>query len=416
MRALINISTQERSWADNYFPDRSLYTLSLAAKPLGEYYLDLCSRLEVEAVRILDFNYDWDWAQHLQTGRRWLCQVDYRGCRCEKDYLKLLQRNQDFCRDNEILLLQGFVFLNYNLKSLNKEIFAAALEVDCPTEGAYLLSQGKCLQLPLTYTPIDSIRKFFDLNFEVLQNDSCYSLPSYKVEDGILTGMNDVIMPGVEISGPVLLGDNVCLERGCVLAGRVIIGKNVIVDSGCHLESCIIAENSYVSEEMELIHKIVCRQQIIDPLTGGSLFFEDSLFVSDLRNNMSFCPLCILEYLVALLLLIMMTPVYWAWALQRAISKRNHRSWFYKLSLDRYRGLKQVIRLRRRLVGNALPVENAAVFCYSDRFSMRRNNIQKGLDDSYFRIHDSIYQRFSIVVRAYLNRLFLMDLELPKEH
>ena len=49
MKALININTQESSWAGQYFPDHSLYTLSVAAKPLGEYYLDFCCRLEVEA-------------------------------------------------------------------------------------------------------------------------------------------------------------------------------------------------------------------------------------------------------------------------------------------------------------------------------------------------------------------------------
>lgn len=413
MKALININTQESSWAGQYFPDHSLYTLSVAAKPLGEYYLDFCSRLEVEAVRILDFNYDWDWGQHLQAGRRWPCQVDYRGFRCENDCDRLLRLNADFCRDDEVLLLLGFVFLNYDLKVLNRGLLAAAREVEKPVEGVYLFSRGKYLQLPVPCSPLDSIRRYFDLNFAVLQNDSCFSLPSYKVEAGVLTGMNDVIMPGVEISGPVLLGDNVCLERGCVLSGEVIIGHHVIVDSGCHLQSCIITENSYVAEEMELVGKIVCPQQIIDPLTGSSLLLEDSLFVSDLRNNMSFCPLCVVEWVAALLLLLALTPLYLGWLLYQACGGSTG-AWFYKLSLDRYRGLWQVLGLRRRLVGNALPPETAAVFCYSDRFSMHRNQFQQGLDDSYFRIHGSFYQRFSIIVRSFINHLFLMDFEIPK--
>ncbi len=413
MRALININTQESSWADQYFPECSLYTLPVTGKPLGEYYLDFCSRLGVEAVRILDFNYDWDWAQRLQTGRRWPCQVDYRGFRCEKDCGRLLHLNADFCRDGDVILLLGLVFLNYDLKTLNSSLFAAAREVEKPVEGAYLFSQGKYLQLPIPCLPLDSIRRYFDLNFEVLQNDSCFSLPSYKVESGVLTGMNDVIMPGVEITGPVLLGDNVCLERDCVLAGKVIIGNNVIVDSGCYLQSCIITRNSYVAEEMELINKIVCRQQIIDPLTGSALLFEDSLFVSDLRNNMNFSLLCVVEWIIALLLLLALTPLYLGWLLYKAGGGRPG-TWFYKLSLDRYRGLWQVLGLRRRLVGNALPPETAAVFCYSDRFSVHRDQIQKRLDDSYFRIHGSLYQRFSIIVRSFINRLFLMDFELPQ--
>ncbi len=414
IKALINISNQETSWADEFFPDQSLYTLSFAAKPLGEYYLDFCSRLGVEAVRVLDFNYDWDWAQRLQAGNRWACQVDYRGFRREGDLGKLMQRNQDFCRDEEVLVLLGFAFLHYDLRTLSSDIFAEAVEAECLREGVYLFSKGKCRRLQIEISPINSIQRYFDLNFEILQNDSCFSLPAYKIEDGVLTGMNAVIMPGVEISRPVLLGDNVCLERGCQLSGKVIIGHNVIIDSDCYLESCVITENTYISEGMELINKIVSRQQIIDPLTGGSVLLEDDLFVSDIRRGLSSYPIFIVEYIVALCLLIAMSPFYLWWMLLK-VTRRSPGPWFFKLSLDRYSGLWQVLRLRRRLVGNALPVESAAVFCYSDRFSLLRSDMQKGLDDSYFRIHGSFYRRLSIIVRAFINRLFLMDLDILKE-
>ena len=41
--------------------------------------------------------------------------------------------------------------------------------------------------------------------------------------------------------------------------------------------------------------------------------------------------------------------------------------------------------------------------------------IQRELDDSYFRLHDTIYMRLSIIVKALINRLFVTDAHLPSE-
>ena len=136
----------------------------------------------------------------------------------------------------------------------------------------------------MEFTPINSIRDYFEINFKVLHQGGRYTLPGYKVEDGVFTGMNDVILPNVEIAPPVLMGDNVLLQRGCELAGEVIIGTNVIVDNDCYLKSCIVFDNSYIREGMEMVNKIVSSQLIIDPCTGAFILIADDCFVSEMRN------------------------------------------------------------------------------------------------------------------------------------
>jgi len=229
------------------------------------------------------------------------------------------------------------------------------------------------------------------------------------VEAGVLTGMNDVIMPNVEIAPPVLLGDNVLLQRGCKLTGDVIIGQNVIVDQDCHLKSCIIFDNSFIGEGMELVNKIISSQRIIDPYTAAYILIEDDCFVSEMRNVWKQDASVLLDYLIALSLVVVMTIPFLISIVLRWIFGKHSR-FFYKLSLDRYPGLLKVLSWRYPLVGSSdSSPGQTAVFSYSDSFSLARSNVQRELDDSYFRLHNHFHMRLSIVVKALINRLFVTD-------
>lgn len=408
MKGLLNINTSAENWASEFFPECSLYTLPVAGKPLGEYYLDLCSKLGLESVRVVDFNFDLHWAQKLREKNKWPLKIDYHGGQYEANPRKMISRYREYCGHDAVLIISGFIFVHYDIRTITSFSFASVQEEDSSGEGVFLFRNGKICRLPLQFTPINSIRDYFELNFSVLRQDSAYTLPAYKVEDGIFTGMNDVILPNVEISPPVLLGDNVLLQRGCRLSGEVIIGQNVIIDYDCHLQSCIVFDHSFVGEGMELMNKIVGFQRIIDPFTEAYIMIEDDCFVSDMRKlrkiNISF----FLDYLLTFLLFLLMTLPWLVACLQKWILGRNTRL-FYKLSLDRYPRLLKVLALQYPLVGNSDSPGITAAFSYSDSFSLARSIVQRKLDDSYFRLHNNFYMRFSIVVKALINRLFMTD-------
>lgn len=414
MKGLLNINTSATSWAEEYFPDCSLYTLPVAGKPMGEYYLDLCSKLGLESARIIDFNFDLLWSQKLQEMNKWPLKIDYRGGQYGRDLQKLLLRHREYCDQETLLIISGFIFVHYDIHTISSFSFATVQEDDCSGEGVFLVRNGKICRLPLEFTPIHSILDYFELNFKVLHQDSRYTLPAYKVEDGVFTGMNDVIMPNVEISPPVLLGDNVLLQRGCKIAGEVIIGQNVIVDNDCYLKSCVVFDHSYIGEGMELVNKIISFQRIIDPYTGAYILIEDDCFVSGMRNFWEQDASVLLDYLLTLVLVVSMTIPYLISRLCKWIFGKNSRL-FYKLSLDRYPGLLMVLARHYPLVGNSCSPGQTAVFSYSDSFSLARNLLQRELDDSYFRLHNNLYMRFSIVIKALINRLFVTDALRPSD-
>jgi len=410
MRGLFNINTDAVYWTEEFFPDSSLYTLPIAGKPLGEYYLDLCSKLGLESTRIIDFNFDLHWLQKLREMNKWPLQIDYRGGQYGRDLHRLLLQNREYCSQDTLLIISGFIFVHYDIRTISSlNLTAVQDDEDGVGEGVFLYQNGKICRLPWAFTPIRSIQDYFHLNFKILHQDTCYTLPSYKVEDGVLTGMNDVIMPNVEIAPPVLLCDNVFLQRGCELAGDVIIGQNVIVDKDCYLKSCIIFDNSFVGEGMEMVNKIISSQRIIDPFINAYILIEDDCFVSEMRNFWKLDASFLLDYLIALLLVIVMTIPFLILFVYRWIVGKHSRL-FYKLSLDRYPGTLKVLSWRYRLVGSsASSPGQAAVFSYSDSFSLARNTVQRELDDSYFRLHNHFYMRFSIIVKALINRLFVTD-------
>ena len=408
MRGIFNINTAASSWAENFFPDCSLYTLPVAGKPLAEYYLDLCSKLGLESVRIIDFNFDLQWSQNLQAMNKWPLTIDYRGGQSGRDLQQLLLRHSDYCGKDPLLIISGFLFVHYDIRTINTISFASIQEDDHTGEGVFLYKNGRICRLPLEVTPINSIQDYFYLNFRVLHQEANYTLPAYKVEDGVFTGMNDVIMPNVNIAAPVLLGDNVLLQRDCELAGEVIIGQNVIVDNNCYLKSCIIFDHSFIGEGMELVNKIVSAQRIIDPFTEAFILIEEDCFVSVMRNIWNLDAVYLADFLLAFLLVFCMTPLYLLARFCKWIFGKNSRL-FQKLSLDRYPGLLRVLAFRRLLVGNSVLPENSAVFSYSDSFSLARNEVQRALDDSYFRLHNNFYMRLSIIIKSLINRLFVTD-------
>jgi len=415
MKGFLNINTGDSSWADDFFPECSLYTLPVAGKALGEYYLDLYSKLGLHNVRIIDFNFDLQWSERLQEMNQWPLEINYQGGQPCNDLRKLLPRHQEyFGKEDATLIISGFIFVHYDIKTVTSFSFATVQEDDGSCEGVFIVRNGKICRLPLPFTPIRSILDYFNLNFQILHQGANYTLPGYKIEDGVFTGMNDVILPTVEISPPVLLGDNVLLQRGCQLAGDVIIGQNIIVDRDCLLKSCIVFDHSYIGEGMELVNKIVGFQRIIDPFSAAYIMIEDDCFVSDMRNFLQLNANFVFDYLLSFFLALLMTPFYLlAQAWHRLFGK--HGRLFYKLSLDRYLRLLRVLRLKYPLVGNSCSPGENSVFSYSDSFSLARSFVQRELDDSYFRLHNTFYMRFSIVVKALINRLFVTDAQRSSE-
>ena len=280
------------------------------------------------------------------------------------------------------------------------------------------------MRLPNEKT-LSSIQDYFNLNLSLLKNHQQCSLPGYKTQEGIVFGINPIIMPDCSFSTiplaaqadspekqevKLLFGDNVRLERNCDFEGPAIIGNHVIIEENVHVKHSIIFDNSYLSHDLELIDKIVESNTVIDPINNIKLVIEEDRLLASTKPHLckrafNYIGRC-MDYIFALWLMIHLLICY-SFFLCFCFSWTSYsRFWFCKFSLDKFTGVLQCLRGQKKLVGCAYPPSEAALFTYSESLQNTSDPLQLQLDDQYFKSHDNVWFRLSIILSILIRRFF----------
>ena len=271
--------------------------------------------------------------------------------------------------------------------------------------------------------PIQSIQDYFYLNLSLLKNSQHCSLPGYKSQDNIIFGSTPVIMRGCTFNEDeegqpspkhtILLGDNVRIENDCTLRGPLIIGNNVILDEGVHVERSIIFDNTYISNDLEIIDKLIDRNVIIDPYKNVKVVLDEQELSGDTRAQVRNYFLSAIHgafnYVMSIAVAIHLFICYGLFLLFFFGWTSRSKRWYLKFSLDKVSGVLQCLVWRKRLVGCVYPPADSAVFTYSESIQSNPEPIQRQLDDQYFLAHDSIRFRFSIIMTILIMRIFQHD-------
>ena len=435
MKAIINLFTERDSWFHEFFSFRSPITLPITGKPLAHHLMDFCSNLQIETVLLLDYRYDESIQEQFNDSYQWYSHLEYLGAKTIPNVQKLLTFHRQYCGDDDILILNGLFFVGgapnekeedwkNNVKLIQNSLEPAEAQ---PTgSGIYyyhdhILSRVRIPQ----ERPIQSIQDYFNLNLSLLRNPQQCSLPGYKSQDNIIFGSTPVIMRGCTFNEDdgeeghttqkhtILLGDNIRIEQDCTLKGPLIIGNNVILDKAVHVERSIIFDNTYISNDLEIIDKLVDRNIIIDPYKNVKLVSDEQELSGDtraqIRNYFLDAIRGAFNYIMAIIITIHLFICYafflcffFGWTSR---SKR----WYFKFSLDKVSGVLQCLVWRKRLVGCASPPATSAVFTYSESIQSSPDPMQRQMDDQYFLAHDSIRFRFSIIMTTLIMRIFQND-------
>ena len=435
MKAIINLFCERDSWFHEFFSLRSPITLPITGKPLAHHLMDFCSNLQIEKVLLLDYCYDESIQAQFSDSYQWYSHLEYMGAKTIPNVSKLLTFHRHYCGDDDILILNGLFFIGgapnekeedwkNNVKQIQNSLEPAEAQ---PTgTGIYYYSNNNHtlyrVRIPQE-KPIQSIQDYFNLNLSLLKNSQHCSLPGYKSQDNIIFGSTPVIMRGCTFNEDeegqpsskhtILLGDNVRIENDCTLKGPLIIGNNVILDEGVHIERSIIFDNTYISNDLEIIDKLIDRNVIIDPYKNVKVVLDEQELSGDTRAQVRNYFLAavrgafnyVMSIAVALHLFVcyaIFLCFFFAWTSR---SKR----WYFKFSLDKVSGVLQCLVWRKRLVGCAYPPSDSAVFTYSETIQSSPEPMQKQMDDQYFLAHDSIRFRFSIIMTILIMRIFQHD-------
>ncbi len=401
---LINPYSQVQEWCKDYFPDRSLGMMPVGGRCAAEYFIDLAVRCQAESLLLLGPTYNEHLAEHLYEYQHGELILDYRRGGGHGTVRHLLDVYNKECGD-DCLILHGMLMPKaYTLDELQKSF------VPCADEGAadgiYYWKDGVLLKSNIEFYHIDSLKSYFEVNFQVL-NDDFYNLPGYSMMDNIHTGTNVVMKHDCHLSGPLVLGDNTFIESKSWVADS-IIGERSLVDKACVIEHSIIFDRTYAAGKLELKNKIVTPGRIIDPYSGGVLERNSFSYAFSPVQNRSAWILRLWEHFIALVLALGLAIPYLLLLPFYLTHKKSH--WCWKLSMDRYSGYWAVLFFRKELV-KSHPANEHYVFQMGEIYGLQNTPEQRRIYDYYYHYHCSCFLVLKVVLRSLGKRGFATYVE-----
>ena len=401
---LINPYSQPQEWCKDYFPDRSLGMMPIAGRCAAEYFIDLALRCNAESMLLLGPTYNEHLAELLYEYQHGELELDYRKGGGNDNVRHLLEVYAEECGD-DCLILHGMLMpKSYSAEEIYNSFVLC--EDDGSADGIYYYKDGKLLKSNLDFYHIDSLESYFEVNFQVL-NDDYYNLPGYSITDNIHTGTNVVMKNNCNLTGPIVLGDNTFIEAESSIRNAVI-GERALIDKGSIVEHSIIFDRTYVAANLEIKNKIVTPGRIIDPYTGGALERNSFSYAFSPIQNRSAWILRLWEHFIALILALVLAVPYLLLLPFYLTHRTSH--WCWKLSMDRYIGYWAVLFFRKELV-KSHPANEHYVFQMGEIYGLQNTPEQRRIYDYYYHYHCSCFLVLMVVLRSLGKRGFATYVE-----
>lgn len=396
---LINPYSQAQEWCKEYFPDRSLGMMPVGGRCAAEYFIDLALRCNAESMLLLGPAYNEHLAEHLYKYRHGELKLDYRKGGGNFSVRELLEKYSKEC-GHDCLILHGMLMPKaYTIEELQNSF--TPCDDDGIADGIYYSKDGILYKSSIEFYLIDSLKSYFETNFQVLSDDFC-NLPGYSMLDNIRTGTNVVMKNDCNLTGPLVLGDNTFIESKSNISDA-IIGERSLIDKESCIEHALIFDRTYVAGKLEIKNKIVTPGRIIDPFSGGVLERNSFSYAFSPIQNRSAWILRMWEHFIALILAIVGLLPYLLILPYYLTHKNSH--WCWKLSMDRYPGYWGVLFFRRELI-KSHPANEHYVFQMGEIYGLQNTPEQRRIYDYYYHYHCSCYLVLQVVLRSLGKRGF----------
>ena len=401
---LINPYSQSQEWCKEYFPDRSLGMMPVGGRCAAEYFIDLALKCNAKNLHLLGPAYNEHLAEHLYKYQHGELNLDYRKGGGHYSVKCLIDSYKEECQ-NDCLILHGMVMPKvYTLSELENSFVPC--NNDGNEDGIYYYKDGILYQSNVHFYHINSLKTYFDVNFEVL-NDDFYNLPGYSITDNIHTGTSVVIKEDCSLNGPLILGDNTFIECNSNIS-NAILGERSLVDKDCFVEHSIIFDKTYVAGRLEIKNKLVTPGRIIDPYTGGVLERNSFSYAFSPIQNRSAWILRLWEHFLALIFALVFLIPYLIILPYYLTHKKSH--WCWKLSMDKYPGFWAVLFFQKELV-KSHPANEHYVFQMGEIYGLQNTVEQRRIYDYYYHYHCSCLLVLKVVLRSLGKRGFATDVE-----
>lgn len=399
MRGLIYAGSGGLSWLKRYFQDTDPFLLKVVNKPLLEYFLDLASILKVTELRMVSDHSTRDLEQTFGDGAGWGIKLSYALAKPGDSLESVYRKNQSFCKDQDMLIFNGFFFVHYDRRELEQTV---------KSKQSFCLGDVKkrliCLRqdsLPCDIKPLEpdklsclrvselnSVMDYYQLNMDILKNwNKFYVLPGYSNQKDTFLGLNLIYPNSSELIPPIMIGNNCSFNKFTIIGPNSIIGDNVMVDENTVVKESIILDNTFIGAELDIDKKIVCKSHLIDAFTGEMIVVNDRILVSQMERGLvvSYFNRVIQKILAVLFILIQLLPWFLLFMPFQFFLRNSRTSWLInkgfktidhlgpdplskslwgrlllRLSLDKFSLLWRVLSGKLILVGNSLMPNSAA--------------------------------------------------------
>lgn len=435
--------------------------LPVVNRPLLDYWLELCSELDVETAQIVLGEHSNLVEGYIGDGERWNLNIDYVFARTGEDSASYLRSIKPSWKDG--LLYLGGPFFIRRRQAYGTVPFRELHPCRCGEPGDLLFlyagtqhdaeellngTDGDNTGLELIHAHpwrVDSISSYFELNMKLVAGEfTRYTTAGFSTGDGSSIGYNVHTPPSSHLNAPLIIGDDCRFGPMTTVGPNAVVANHVIVDSNSELADCLILSDTYIGRNLEIRDKIVSGNKVISPDDGTVLEFDDTWLVA--QNRPALRTEDVVRYLilwlvaVGLILLqfiphLLLYPLVWLSGIARyehqlfhdprtgyiglPILKKlqNRRSAVYSifkaLSLDRFPLLVRVVSGRLFLCGQPpmrhpdddelikqLSEYYPGVFCYQDY-----NKESDRLVDSLWYAHiRSLYEDMKILIKALVSR------------
>jgi hypothetical protein len=461
MKAILHVGAAH-PWVDA-FGGLPWALLPVANRPLIDYWLEACAEQGIGHVQIIMGDGAERIEQFAGDGTRWGLRIQYGFARPNEQPLDYVRQTHE-PSDDGLLFIGGPVFLRRRqafrpagYRSLDACRFNPAddtLFLFGKTAGEVrLLLAGDAgsvrglEQIHIHPFPIDSVAAYYELNMKMVRGEfQRYVTAGYGMVDGSSVGYNVLTPPSALLHAPIILGNDCRMGIMSTVGPNAVIADHVIVDSRSELSNCIILQDTYIGQNLEINRKIVSGKRLIDPVDGTVVEIDDSWVVARNRPDMrtdDFVRYCILWFLALGVALAQLLPFCILYPLVRitrigAFQRKlfhdpktghvqlpvftkleNRRSVLYSLfraaALDRFPWLLLALRGRLFVCGQP-PMRHPeddeivtqlthyypAVFSYADY-----NKDSARLADSLWYVHvRSLFEDTKILIKSLLHRFF----------
>lgn len=463
MKCIISIKNTSCPWTDSIAPSSSPYLLKIANKPWGEYLVDFCFTSSIKQVRILLDEAGHEVEKYFSDGMKWGVDISYGFIRDSDGIGDILMKNMGFAAGEDLLIINGPVFIDYSVKAGKYKFFDGTNIELCSDNGIGRLILSRSDRNGEFVAPIRkiseeqagfgirtlcSVKDFFVLNMSILEGQAgSFVLPGYNNEDNIYIGQNVSISRTARIEKPVMIGDNVEINGLCVIGGNSILGSNVIIDGRTVIENSVVCDGSYVGLDLEISGKVIHQCRLIDPETGEALVLTDKFILSGEAISEILMKIKRLRsFFTASLMLLATIPFYLLFILYFSLFKRISPSFleyfsadrkssckvkifgsstgiaanlFKRFALDKVPLLVEVLKGNIFIAGNSLvkisarggeiigslPIYLPGAFSYGESLPENGSESERMIHDMYYSHKASLFLDVKIVINILLKRL-----------